>query len=175
MPASWSLVSSEYMLKCGSGRDISNTWYCTLHTHTHNSSPLVSTSCCNSQQPKYWERASSDPVKCVVGSQVTVTNSLPPQSRNGNTVVIAAELVGPFGTWSTGWTFPCRVWGRPTDSSTWRSMAWCAGMLSGNLATCPNMALRPLVIRSDTGARPVRKEPSELRKKSCHLIPRIIR
>ena len=40
--------------------------------------------------------------------------------------------------------------GRPTDSSTWRSMAWCAGMLSGNLATCPNMALRPLVIRSDT-------------------------
>jgi len=22
---------------------------------------------------------------------------------------------------------------RPTDSSTWRSMAWCAGMLSGNL------------------------------------------
>jgi len=40
--------------------------------------------------------------------------------------------------------------GRPTDSSTWRSMAWCAGMLSGNLATCPNMALRPLVIQSDT-------------------------
>jgi len=25
-------------------------------------------------------------------------------------------------------------------------------MLSGNLARCPNMALRPLVIRSDTGA-----------------------
>jgi len=24
--------------------------------------------------------------------------------------------------------FPCRVWGRPTDSSTWRSMARCAGM-----------------------------------------------
>jgi len=24
--------------------------------------------------------------------------------------------------------------GRPTDSSTWRSMAWCAGMLYGNLA-----------------------------------------
>jgi len=42
-------------------------------------------------------------------------------------------------------------------------MAWCAGMLSGNLATCPNMALRPLVIWSDTGARPVRKETSELR------------
>ena len=50
--------------------------------------------------------------------------------------------------------------GRPTDSSTWCSMAWGAGMLSGNLATCPNMALRPLVIRSDTGARPVRKETS---------------
>jgi len=91
---------------------------------------------------------------------VTATNSLPPQSRNGNIVVIAAELVGPFGTGSTWWTFPCRVWGRPTDSSTWRSMAWCAEVLSGNLATCPNMALRPLVIRSDTGARPVRKETS---------------
>ena len=39
-------------------------------------------------------------------------------------------------------------------------------MLSGNLATNPNMALRPLVvIRSNTGARPVRKEASELRKK----------
>jgi len=37
--------------------------------------------------------------------------------------------------------------GRPTDSSTWR-----AGMLSDNLAACPNMALRLLVIRSDTGA-----------------------
>jgi len=60
--------------------------------------------------------------------------------------------------------------GRPTDSST-----WCAGMFSGNLATCPNMALRPLVIRSDTGARPVRKETSELRTKSCHLISRILR
>ena len=47
---------------------------------------------------------------------------------------------------------------RPTDSSTWRSMAWCAGMLSGNLATCPNMALRPLIIRSDTGAKPVRRD-----------------
>jgi len=33
------------------------------------------------------------------------------------------------------------------DSSTWRSMAWCAGVLTGSLATCPNMALRPLVIR----------------------------
>jgi len=43
--------------------------------------------------------------------------------------------------------------GRPTDSSTWRSMAWCAGVLSYILATCPKMALRPLVIRSDTGAR----------------------
>ena len=33
----------------------------------------------------------------------------------------------------------------------WRKlMAWCAGMLSGNFATCPNMALRPLVIWSDT-------------------------
>ena len=60
--------------------------------------------------------------------------------------------------------------GRPTDSSTWRSMAWCAGVLSGSLATCPNMALRHLVIRSDTGARPVRKETSELRTKSCYLI-----
>jgi len=40
--------------------------------------------------------------------------------------------------------------GRPTDSSIWRSMAWCAGVLSGILATCPKMALRPLVIRSDT-------------------------
>jgi len=26
---------------------------------------------------------------------------LPPQSSNGNIVVIAVELVGPFGTWST--------------------------------------------------------------------------
>jgi len=63
--------------------------------------------------------------------------------------------------------------GQPTDSSTWRSMAWCVGMLSGNLATCPNMALWPLAIRSDTGARPVREETS--RTKSCHLIPRILR
>jgi len=31
-------------------------------------------------------------------------------------------------------------------------------MLSGNLATCPNMALQPLVIQSDTGARLVRKD-----------------
>ena len=36
--------------------------------------------------------------------------------------------------------------GRLTDSSTWRSMAWCAGIFSGNLATYPNMALRHLVI-----------------------------
>ena len=42
---------------------------------------------------------------------MTATNSLPPQSRNGSIVVIAAELVGPFGTWSTWLTFPCRVWG----------------------------------------------------------------
>ena len=41
-------------------------------------------------------------------------------------------------------------------------MAWSAGVLTGSLATCPNMALRPLVIRSDTGARPVGKETSEL-------------
>ena len=54
-------------------------------------------------------------------------------------------------------------------------MAWCAGVLTGSLATCPNMALQPLIIRSDTGARPVRKETSELRTKSCHLIPRILR
>ena len=53
-------------------------------------------------------------------------------------------------------------------------MSWCAGVLSGSLATCPNMALRPLIIRSDTGAKPVRKETSEfMRTKSCHLIPRI--
>jgi len=45
------------------------------------------------------------------------------------------ELVGPFGTWSTWWTFPCRVWGRPTDSSPWRCMAWRMGMFSGNLAS----------------------------------------
>ena len=37
-------------------------------------------------------------------------DSLPPQSRDGNIVVIAAELVGPFGTWSTWWTFPSKVW-----------------------------------------------------------------
>jgi len=54
-------------------------------------------------------------------------------------------------------------------------MAWCAGMLSGKFATCLNMALRPLVIWSDTGVRPVLKEISELRTKSCHLIPRILR
>jgi len=77
-----------------------------------------------------------------------------------------------------GWPGGCfHEWfgGQPTDSSTWRSMAWCAGVLSGILATCPKMALRPLVIQSDTGARPVRKETSEIGIKSCHLIPRILR
>ena len=43
--------------------------------------------------------------------RVTATNSLPPQSRKWNIVVIVAELVGPFGMWLTWWTFPCRVWG----------------------------------------------------------------
>ena len=65
----------------------------------------------------------------------------------------------------TGGHFHVGSGGRPTDSSIWRSMAWCVGMLSGNLATCPNMALQPLVIRSDTGTRPVCKETSELRTK----------
>jgi len=32
---------------------------------------------------------------------------------------------GRFHVWSGG---------RPTDSSTWHSIAWCTGMLSGNLA-----------------------------------------
>ena len=74
-----------------------------------------------------------------------------------------------------GGRFHERSGGRPTDSSTWRSMAWCVGMLSGNIATCPNLALQLLIIRSDTGARPVRKETSELQTKSCHLITRILR
>jgi len=52
-----------------------------------------------------------------------------------------------------GGRFHERSGGRPTDSSTWRSMAWCAGVLSGILATRPKMSLRPLVIRSDTEAR----------------------
>ena len=65
----------------------------------------------------------------------------------------------------TGGHFHVGSGGRPTDSSIWRSMAWCVGMLSGNLATCPNMALQPLVTRSDTGTRPVCKETSELRTK----------
>jgi len=30
---------------------------------------------------------------------VTATNGLPPQIRNGSIVVIAAKLVGPFGTY----------------------------------------------------------------------------
>ena len=96
--------------------------------------------------------------------------------------VAMGTLLLPRRSWSVhlvrgrpGGRFHVGSGGRPTDSSTWRSMAWCAGMLSSNLATCPNMALRPLVIRSDTGAKPERKETSELRTKSCHLIPRILR
>jgi len=86
--------------------------------------------------------------------------------RSWSVHLVRGRPGGRFHVWSGG---------RPTDNSTWRSMAWCGGVLSGNLATCPNMALRPLVIRSDAGARPVRKETSELRTKSCHLIPTILR
>ena len=55
-----------------------------------------------------------------------------------------------------------------------RSIAW-PGVRERYLAILPHMALRPLIIRSDTGARPVRKETSESGTKSCHLIPRILR
>ena len=54
-------------------------------------------------------------------------------------------------------------------------VAW-PGELECYLAVLPrpNMALQPLIIRSDTGSRPVRKDTSELLTKSCHLIPRIL-
>ena len=55
--------------------------------------------------------------------------------------------------------------GRPTDCSTWHSMDWCAGVLTGSLASCLKTALRPLVIRSDTCARSVRKETSRVMDK----------
>ena len=43
-------------------------------------------------------------------SRVTTTNSLSPESRYGNDVVVAAELIGPFGSQTTGLTFPGWVW-----------------------------------------------------------------
>ena len=73
-------------------------------------------------------------------SRVTATNSLPPQSCSGNIVVITAELVGPFGTGSTWWTFPGRVWGRPIDRSTWHGMAW-PGVRECYLAILPHVRI----------------------------------
>jgi len=49
-------------------------------------------------------------------------------------------------------------------------MAWCAGVLTDNLATCPNMALRPLVIRSDTGAKKLLREYHQYAKISSKCI-----
>ena len=43
-------------------------------------------------------------------SRVTTTNSLSPESRYGNDVVVAAELIGLFGSQTTGLTFPGWVW-----------------------------------------------------------------
>jgi len=37
---------------------------------------------------------------------VTTTDSLSPDSRYGNVVVVAAELIGPVGARTTDWTFP---------------------------------------------------------------------
>ena len=37
---------------------------------------------------------------------MTTTDSLSPDSRYGNVVVVAAELIGPVGARTTEWTFP---------------------------------------------------------------------
>ena len=42
--------------------------------------------------------------------QLTSTNSLSRDSRYGNGVVVAVELMGPRGAWTTGLTFPFWVW-----------------------------------------------------------------
>ena len=45
---------------------------------------------------------------------MTLTDGLPPESRDGNVVVVTAKLIGRHGTWTTGLTFPCWVGiGRP--------------------------------------------------------------
>ena len=57
----------------------------------------------------------------------------------------------------------------------WPGVAECAGVLSGSLATCPNMALRPVIInpvghRCKTGANPVQWEIIPLFSIVCFLI-----
>jgi len=90
---------------------------------------------------------------------------------------ITAELIGPFNHLGRGrpsWHFQVGSGGQPTDGSTWSSMTWCVGVLSGRFATCPNMAFRPITIWSDTGGTPLSEVTSVFCMKSCYLIPRII-
>ena len=57
-----------------------------------------------------------------------------------------------FQLWSGRW---------PRVRSTWHRSAWWAGVSSGSLAMWPKTEFRWRVMRSDTGARPVRAATSE--------------
>ena len=48
--------------------------------------------------------------------RLTATNSLSPESHYGNVVVVAAEMMGPRGAWTTGLTFLVGSGGRPSES-----------------------------------------------------------
>ena len=72
---------------------------------------------------------------------MTATNSLPPQSRNGNIVAIAAELVGPFGTWSTWWTFH-------VESGVDRPIARLPSVYSAGSKDCRGTARRINIARA---------------------------
>jgi len=54
----------------------------------------------------------------------------------------------------------------------WPGVLESSHMSEDGIATSGNLVIN---VFTDTGERPVRKETSELRTKSCHLIPRILR
>ena len=101
-------------------------------------------------------------VYVLPSSSSSLTRSrLGPQRRSRVTAaclhrVAMAALLLSRRSWSvclvrsrSGGRFHVGSGGRPTDSSTWRSMAWCAGVLSGNLATMSEYGIA-------TSANPVR-------------------
>ena len=119
------------------------------HTHdtasTSISSAPVST-CYRRRRRRRWR---------VVGSDRSVALEWPRPTACLHRVAMAALLL-TRRSWSVclvrsrpGGRFHVGSGGRPTDSSTWRSMAWCAGVLSGNLATMSEYGIA-------TSANPVR-------------------